>query len=415
MAGDTFTTFYGEFLVSPIGLELSLNYCSHSCAYCFANLNSQSRHDRQGSPLRYADVKGTMNLLKDYQNRDSLEAYWLKEGYPVLISNKVDPFANSNYRTSLPIMEMMTELDIPIALQTKGGRGVDEALEFLKPAVWYISIEFNDDALSRQVNPAAPSIESRYELISKVIAKGHQVVVGVNPLASEWAPEPAKIFQRCKDLGVWGVWLSLLHFNRDQAAIARKQGIIPEAMLERYKKSKKHNPETLEFFIKTRQSAREHGLEVYTGFQSTYSRYWDVYKKIYPKLLPTLQDWVNHCWESGWDKNRLITFQEFADFFEPQLPKGRLALGHYIGSINRQVTQEAESWTNWMTFRQLLHWAWREPRLSFNPVNSPGFAYVGNENWQPKDKAARNLLRDNRGNPYMSFWQQHQEFLGEEI
>lgn len=35
--------YYGEFLINPIPLELSLNYCSHKCAYCFANVNQPGR------------------------------------------------------------------------------------------------------------------------------------------------------------------------------------------------------------------------------------------------------------------------------------------------------------------------------------------------------------------------------------
>jgi DNA repair photolyase len=57
--------YWGEFLISPIPLELSLNYCSHKCAYCFANLND---------PKRTSDVKAIMRFLSDYLERETPQA-----------------------------------------------------------------------------------------------------------------------------------------------------------------------------------------------------------------------------------------------------------------------------------------------------------------------------------------------------
>ena len=57
--------YFGEFLINPVPLELSFNYCSHKCAYCFANLN---KPDRQFDVLRF------MRFIRDYPNRDTLAA-----------------------------------------------------------------------------------------------------------------------------------------------------------------------------------------------------------------------------------------------------------------------------------------------------------------------------------------------------
>ena len=171
--GDTFTPFYGEFLVSPVPLELSFNYCSHSCAYCFANLNKRDRR---------ADIAATMNTLATYRQRSTLTAILLQQGYPVLVSNRVDPFAASNYRQFLPVLEVMSDLGIPVAIQTKGGRGIDQALDLLtSPTVFYITIESDQDEVVKRIAPGAPSIAERFELIALLRSKGHPVVVGWNP------------------------------------------------------------------------------------------------------------------------------------------------------------------------------------------------------------------------------------------
>ena len=33
------TLFAGEFMLVPEALDVSHNWCSHNCGYCFANLN----------------------------------------------------------------------------------------------------------------------------------------------------------------------------------------------------------------------------------------------------------------------------------------------------------------------------------------------------------------------------------------
>lgn len=124
--GDSISVYYGEFLTSPCPLELSFNFCSHKCLYCFANL---------GKPGRFADVGRTLRLLQECDNRTTLEASLLRQRYPVVVSNRVDPFAASNHRQSLPVLRVMAGLGIPVAIQTRGGTGVDEALEFLPPSV----------------------------------------------------------------------------------------------------------------------------------------------------------------------------------------------------------------------------------------------------------------------------------------
>lgn len=347
-----------------------------------------------------------MNLLQQQHQRDSMEAFWLREGYPVVLSNKVDPFSNSNFRTALPLIELMAGLDIPMMFQTKGGRGIDQALDLIPPSLWYITIEFSDPELCRHVEPAAPSIESRYELIAQLRQRGHEVVLGLNPLSIEWCPKPEVILQRCKDLGVHGVWTELLHFNKDQAAIARSHGKIPEDMLRRYTAHRKPNPEAFAHFLRTRQIAREIGLEVYSGGQTTYSRFFDAYRRVYPKLLPTMQDWVNHAHEQGWDESRLLSFDDFVDFFLPMLPhpEQKLRLGHYFGATCHQIPREMGSaWSNWMTWRELLELTWKDRRVKWSPVKMPGFAYISD--------GQGGLQCDRSGMPYMAFWPQYQEFL----
>src|SRR4051812_27633493 len=106
--------YVGDFLLSPVPMQLSFNWCSHACSYCFANLNS---------PSRSFDLKEFQAQLKGIYSNSSLVSHLLRERYPVVISNLVDPFATSNYGVAIPIIEMLTDLGVPVTIQTRGGRG----------------------------------------------------------------------------------------------------------------------------------------------------------------------------------------------------------------------------------------------------------------------------------------------------
>lgn len=103
----------GLFYNSCAPLELSLNWCTHNCAYCFANLNL---------PNRKVEAKQILNFLTSYEKRTSYAAWLLQRGYPVVFSSHVDPFATTNEDLSLSILELFILKGIPFTLQTRQNR-----------------------------------------------------------------------------------------------------------------------------------------------------------------------------------------------------------------------------------------------------------------------------------------------------
>ena len=205
--------FAGNLLNSPIPLELALNYCSHKCGYCFANLNQ---------PDRQADVDAIMKSIRKMYSGESeaITSAFLREKRPVCLSNRVDPFATSNYAIATPIVELLTQLGVPVQLQTKGGIGkAKDALfsvaEMIKHSVWYVTISQTDDAIRKAIEPGATSIKDRFDMIQKLKAMGHKVVVGVNPLVKEWC-DYKEMGKMLTDAGVSHVYLQRLHLNNDQ-------------------------------------------------------------------------------------------------------------------------------------------------------------------------------------------------------
>ena len=357
--------FWGEFMISPIPLELSLNKCSHACRYCFANLNG----------YKGADVKKLMRFLADYQNRETLEATLLKAGYPVLISNRSDPFSRSNYRQMMPILDTLGELDIPVSLQTKGGPGAKEVAAKRPGMVWYISISTLDDNLRARLEPAAPSIQERFELIEIIREYGGHVVLGLNPCVPEWLPDPAVLLRHAAFRGVEGVWVEELHLNYNQIAAMselEKAAIGPE-LLTRSQLRKRAKADSDHFF-KARYEAESLGLSVFSNGQPTKSDIWDIYRSVYPKTFPTNQDFVNFCHENNLGGG-VIPFDVYFDVTHPFLPGGMYRMSKYLGASSRSIW-ETYNIPSKLTFRDLLMAIWKIKRAKQSPARMPSFAYA---------------------------------------
>lgn len=379
--------YWGEFLASPAPLELSLNYCSHKCGYCFANLNV---------PDRKADVGAIMRFLADFHNRSTFVAHLMQQGYPVCISNRVDPFAVSNDEIAIPIFETLESLQHPYVIQTRGGRNALKCLDWMSPTVWYVSFAQSDDKLRKQIEPGAPTIKHRLELIEKAKSLGHDVVVGMNPCIEEWLPNPEPLIKQLASLGVHGCWVEPLHFSSKQVGklTDRERAAIGEQPI---KKALKRNtpPEVLRHHLKTRDLVTKHGMEVFSGGQGIPSGFFDPYKRF--PVFPTMQDFVNHCHENVKDDG-VLTFGDFRDFMLPKLPQGTWSIGHYFGKTAQNLAK-SKQWQNRMTFEDALAIMWDESGVKGNPAAFPCFAHLGDE----LDDGSFDIIVDDDGHSLISF------------
>lgn len=389
--GDTFSVYYGEFLVSPCPIELSFNYCSHKCYYCFANLNNRGR---------WADSAASLRLLADLDNRKTLLAHLLRERYPVVVSNRTDPFAASNWRVSLPVLRVMADMGIPVSIQTRGGNGADEAIEMLPPSVWYVSVTTLDDDVRRRVEPGAPTVQSRIDLISRAAAYGHRVVVGFNPAVPEWQPDPAALCETVKAAGAEGVWSQMLHFNRTQvqAMTDREKGAIGGDVIARARK--RSGRDDAAYFSSLRDAAASIGLHFFSGGQAQRSGFWDVFREVYPRTFPVMQDFVNACHDLDFGRDDLISHDDFVNFFASDLPDGAHSIGHYLGATSQQALKR-EPMPNRTTYRQILSRAFRDEGVAFSPQRALAFSRAS----LPGEGGFSECidLVDDRGRPYYVF------------
>lgn len=392
MTREPFGVFWGGFLLnSCLPLHISLNWCSFDCAYCFANLNS---------PGRKASIKAIANVFANYRDSDSYAAHLLREGYPVVMSNLVDPFASSNAQQSLPLIEIMLQTNIPFSLQTKCGKHALRALELIgsdNPIVWYVSLATLDADVIRRVEPGAPLPEERLQFIEQVIALGHQVCVGVNPTVPQWLPAPEQVMQTLSAVGVRSVWVQPMHLSKKQLNNMPQRGrdalgedLISQALARR-KFDNVHD-----CYVRTTQAAWDAGLQVYDNQQAQRSDYFQPYKELYPKRFPLMQDFVNYCWDTKEDGD-LIFWAEFRDFFVPQLPVGKYGLREHFTAVAIRQTLYGLHIPQQMTYEELLWWSWQHVITMYCPVNVECFGWAAE--WEQQDDGTEGwtqLLDDDR-------------------
>lgn len=364
--------YYGEFLVSPAPLELSLNWCSHNCAYCFANLND---------PTRTGDPKQVMRFLARYNDADTLEAQLLQHGYPTVVSNRADPFALSNEKHIIPIIRAMQGLNLPVVIQTKGGRKALETAKWLKPSVWYISIESDTDALSKLLAPGAPPTSERLQLIRDITAIGHRVVVGVNPCVEEWIKNPIAFLQTIKTAGAEGVWVESLHLSRDQTKnlTTKQEAALTAPIIEfAMKKVDEYTPFVHDF----REHVVAEGMEVFSMGQGNASAFFRPYAETYDRVYPTQQAMVNmlhRCMDQDGTDEVVLDWDEFRDMNNQHLPElSRCRLGHLLTAKSRTMAK-VPGYSNWLDWESVLKLTFALPAAPANPSHVSGFGQAFDE------------------------------------
>ena len=370
--------FIGEFLISPVPLELSFNYCSHKCAYCFANLNV---------PDRRVDIKAVLRTIQAFQSRKTLAAKLMQQGYPICISNKVDPLAVSNDHQALPVISMLEDLQIPVQIQTKGGRKEDELIRIMqRPAVWYVSISFMDDALRKKIEPGAPTIQARIELIQKLTEAGHKVILGLNPLVPEWLPDVCELLEACHNAGCRYAWIESLHLHPDQVKNLsdRERVAIGEDTITRAKNSR-WSPEEKRHLDAAHQACWDLGWETFTIGYWHRSEFHRPYRECYGNTFPTMQDFINACWDILGDEEAVVSYDQFEGEILPRLPDIDGTLCHYLRAGNYGVV-EKYTIPNQLNFQGVLRRGWMWPELTWAPSRLRCFALAmeqGVDEWNP--------------------------------
>jgi len=303
MSGDGIRALKGELLWAPEPLELSMNWCGFDCSYCYANARK---------PNRTADLGQIMGLLANFRNRDTREAKLLQMGYPIIASNHVDVFAGTNAEQFEPIWEVCVDQGVPIVWQTRGAHKpqrkiLDRVVKETPRSIWYISIPMWDDKIRKRIEPKAPPIRYRLELIQQLIEAGHSVVAGINPVTLEWLPEYEPLIDRLAGLGVYGVWASSLYFGRtfgESLSDEKVERITPQLIKRSGCNGSKVDHAHIMSMMDYAETA---GLATYYVKSDRPSTMFNKWIEVYGKTMPMMQELINQAHEWHLDEQEKYT------------------------------------------------------------------------------------------------------------
>jgi|694.fasta_scaffold07757_2 DNA repair photolyase len=293
---DGIRALKGELLWAPEPLELSMNFCGFDCTYCYANARK---------PDRRVDLPQIMGLLANFRNRDTREARLMQLGYPMIASNHVDVFAGTNARQFEPIWEVCVFQGVPIVWQTRGAHKpqrpiLDRIIKETPRSIWYVSIPMWDDEIRKRIEPKAPPIPYRLELIQQLVEAGHSVVVGINPVCVDWLPDYEPLIDRVKELGAFGVWFSALYFGRtfgESLTADKVQRITPELIDRSGCNGSKIDHAHILAAVEYADAA---GLSTYYAKSDRPSTMFNYWEEVYGKTMPMIQQLINqaHAWHA---------------------------------------------------------------------------------------------------------------------
>ena len=352
-------------LSSPVPIQFTGNYCSHNCTYCFANINN---------PKRKLDVKAVTSQLRNYKKRNDLPSYFLREKYPLLISNNIDPFSKSNQPFVNDLIFQLQDIGVPVALATRGGIGWQEIAKEITPSVWYVSVPYQNDDIRHKYEPQAPTLEERFELAKTVIENGHKVILSINPFNPLFAPNPIEIIKKFESIGVKSVIINKLHLTSVQQAnlTATQRDTIGDTLLMECK-NKGFTDEWLSLAVDMFNYCSENGLNLLGMDTGLKQNNFTEFKECYAKTLPTTFDFMNWCYENK-SEGDFITFDDFYNVFAPLLPSVTADISKYI--VNKSVTGDKDFYKR-MSFKNILHLYWQDAKLNIGLAKHyPSFSWA---------------------------------------
>ncbi len=319
--------YFGEYLVSPAPLHMGLNWCTHACFYCFANLNRPERR------ADYASIGQFLGKVRRREPGKDIAAWLALQGHPILASNDSDPFAISNGEQNLSLMRGMMDAGLRFVFQTRGGPGAMDMLDEHPPTMVYISFTTDMESIRRRAEPGAPSFEERKALAAMAREKGHFVIAGINPFYPPWWEDIESFVHWLAQQGIHHAWIGEPHLNHQQvAAISAK--------------TKQKFPDEIEWFARggmqrppvwpaLRTLCDQHGINTFLGSNSSSGLFWKPYFDLGYPFWPTIEGWFDRLRALG--KRVAFTFDAFDQWADATSGLQSSTFKDYLTGIGRSI------------------------------------------------------------------------------
>jgi DNA repair photolyase len=326
--------YTGEYLISPALLHFGGNWCTHGCAYCFANLNK---------PDRVSEPNDIARVLKWFDTGSTAMEYeLLRMGHPILMSNDSDPCAKSNAAIHRCIVEALSPLGVRFAYQTRGGVPEEEQrIIDQPPTMVYVSLTTDDERVRQRHEPGAPPHAQRMDFIRRLRQAGHMVVVGLNPFVPKWWGDVDACFEQLASWGVAHVWHQAMHLSRWQISAMTDKAKVKHADLIDYA-SKKVAPDAKDYAA-AMDRIEAMGFNLFSGGVSNKLGFWDEWfdRLGYP-WSPTLDALVRDCDLAAGGQPLAIDLAEFNEWADIGLTRPRAIWKEFLNGFGRSVRNTGE-------------------------------------------------------------------------
>lgn len=339
--------YTGEYLVSPVPVHLGLNYCSHNCFYCYANLNNPDRR------ADYNKVINVANAVANNKPMKNLSVRYLQAGYPIMVSNDSDPFAKSNFEQFASIFDVFTDIGTRFVFQTRGGNKAKNVLSRSKPTCVYISFTSDDNNIISRAEVGAPDFDQRKDLALFAKQYGHHVIIGINPYVADWWRDIDGFVTWLKDNGFGHVWLGEMHINHMQKPKIKSRPAKEFANIIEMACKKKKDQADYEYLL---EQLKQADINVYDAISSTKGDFWQPYFDLNFPFFPTLDSFFTELRQHG----RTVAFNfDFFDEYANVVPdwEGSEFSG-YLASIGRSLRNIGYP-SNANNFKQVHETLWR--------------------------------------------------------
>jgi len=379
--------FVGEFMFHPSPLEMSQNTCSHNCAYCFANIRKETR---------YCNLKSFMNQMKKEHIKTYKDAL-INEGYSICLSNKSDPFAETNYLSTIAMMHELKKHKNGIFIQTKTGKGINETLEILgdkKNIVWYITITTLNNDIRKRIEPNAPTTEERLEYAKKLHELGYLVIIAINPILEKWMPlkDIDILLNKLDIIGIKHICLEALHLNdKEVSSFSEERKKRFENDEIEYSTQRKTFQTYVKKVIPYVQNKGFHVMKLGMPFKTDFFK--DI-RKEFGMIFPNHYDIINYAHEKGKGN---YTFDDYYNvtvdnkkFFEQEFKQ----VNAYIVKANIHEWAKNEDAKKIFTLKGALNYIWNNGKIKSSLQRNLAFRTIVDD---------KNICKDDKNNVILYF------------
>ena len=178
--------------------------CDHKCLYCYI---STYILDAFNCRLKADLLKKLPNDLKKADNK-----------IPVSISNSSDPYPTIEKKHGLTrnVLELLTAHEFKVLLVTKSDMVLRDLDIIIKHNIAVtMTINTNDDALARRLEPGAPPPSKRLRAVGELLTQGVPVMVRVDPIIPGLNNDVEPLMQKLNELGVKYITTSTYKARKD--------------------------------------------------------------------------------------------------------------------------------------------------------------------------------------------------------